>query len=499
MRLFFLTKMPGKTDNRTYGTSPESSRYQHLQWSLCGKATDAPGKRRANGGGTCGKDRCFHCDPVQLREYEPVAGERRHAESSGRSGHFYPLPVAERVNFLRILQKHNVGKRRKCWYESRTEGTGHVDVFRAFRRPATHTTGKGGIHDRRACGTDRSTRPNSLQLGTGEMYPTHKYLSDSCRSPRNQDSYPLAGKVKDSDDRLSITKAWNEIYRQSIRFLKFSKIGMHKGYLPQQESTCIRKTRKAKRLLNISACSLGASFCVKYQTSQIFVVENITASLGKGCVLPTYSRFSSRVRISSSGQSLTSPSSNFTDRKISGIGIASTSPGRKKALYLSRLSTFSSIFLCSFSSETILSCHSAVFSIPTILTQKKEFSRKLLFFDNTPLTLLKNNNILSPVKFAGVSKKQKPRSCTPVNFTVNKNAGRGFCVNTKGTIMEKTVTETVVSGKNSVLDTNETAIEAAERIALMVNAINAKVEGRTVKALTAGSNMIQVSFDNMEA
>jgi len=65
--------------------------------------------------------------------------------------------------------------------------------------------------------------------------------------------------------------------------------------------------------------------------------------------------------------------------------------------------------------------------------------------------------------------------------------------------MEKTVTETVVSGKNSVLDTNETAIEAAERIALMVNAINAKVEGRTVKALTAGSNMIQVSFDNMEA
>jgi len=65
--------------------------------------------------------------------------------------------------------------------------------------------------------------------------------------------------------------------------------------------------------------------------------------------------------------------------------------------------------------------------------------------------------------------------------------------------MEKTVTETVVTGKQSVLDSDEKATEAATRIALMVNAINEKVEGRTVKALTAGSNMIQVSFDSLEA
>jgi len=64
--------------------------------------------------------------------------------------------------------------------------------------------------------------------------------------------------------------------------------------------------------------------------------------------------------------------------------------------------------------------------------------------------------------------------------------------------MEKTVTETVVTGKQSVLDSNGNAIEMAARIALMVNTINEKVEGRTVKALTAGSNMIQVSFDTKE-
>ena len=58
--------------------------------------------------------------------------------------------------------------------------------------------------------------------------------------------------------------------------------------------------------------------------------------------------------------------------------------------------------------------------------------------------------------------------------------------------MEKTVTEKTTS---SLMDNDEKAAEMAQRIALMVNVINREVPGRNVKALTAGLNTIQVSFD----
>jgi len=61
--------------------------------------------------------------------------------------------------------------------------------------------------------------------------------------------------------------------------------------------------------------------------------------------------------------------------------------------------------------------------------------------------------------------------------------------------MEKTVIET--TSTKSLLENDEKAVEMATRIALMVNTINGKVEGRTVKALTAGLNTIQVSFDTV--
>ena len=96
------------TDNRTYGTSPEPSRCEHLQRTLCRSDAGTPGTERLDNGATCRKDRTADSDPVQLGEYEPVAGERRSGASCEGTRNERQEPLAERVinsNFLfRLVQ-----------------------------------------------------------------------------------------------------------------------------------------------------------------------------------------------------------------------------------------------------------------------------------------------------------------------------------------------------------------------------------------------------------
>jgi hypothetical protein len=88
---------PQNTDNRTYGTSSESSRYEQLQRSLCGEVADASGENRLVGRGVSDAERSLDSDAVQLGERRSVAGERRSFTRCPKSECEREEPLAERI------------------------------------------------------------------------------------------------------------------------------------------------------------------------------------------------------------------------------------------------------------------------------------------------------------------------------------------------------------------------------------------------------------------
>ena len=99
--------MTETTDNRTYGTSPEPSRCEHVQRTLCRSDACAPGKAGLDGRGTGGENGTADSDPVQLGEHEPVAGERRSGASCEGTRSEYQESLAEGVSTRRSTTNIN--------------------------------------------------------------------------------------------------------------------------------------------------------------------------------------------------------------------------------------------------------------------------------------------------------------------------------------------------------------------------------------------------------
>jgi len=138
-------------------------------------------------------------------------------------------------------------------YESRTERTGHVDVFRTVRRPIADVAREGGTLCRRGCGKPRSQNNYHLYLGTWYTGSQYRRPTRNCRNL----------KIKGHSDSFS------EKIKNLLLFVKspIDKCFTFCKILPVQSIGKIETTKDPLLHSRLTEHRLNAErvFCVNYE------------------------------------------------------------------------------------------------------------------------------------------------------------------------------------------------------------------------------------------